>query len=168
MIIRCHQDYNVDDRLFDINPHHLSTKFNQINEHLGLGKKGTYNRFRPHMLRKFHASALLNDGMTKDDVNSMQGKSKNKTDEAYFFDNPDKLKQKYITHLNAVTVNSEINNIDIKSPEFMELERKLQEKDKEVKIMEDRISSIEKRLIEIDEKDNTTEELLEYFGEKLQ
>ena len=56
------------------------------------------------MLRKFHASALLNDDMSKDDVNSMQGKSKTKTDESYFFDDPDKLKQKYIQHLSAVTI----------------------------------------------------------------
>lgn len=78
LVIRYHNGYDVNEKLFDIGIHHISTKFARINDHLGLGKKGTYNLFRPHMLRKFHASALLNDGMSKDDVNSMQGKSKKK------------------------------------------------------------------------------------------
>ncbi len=123
LIIRCHNGYDVNDKLFDIGLHHISTKFARINDHLGLGKKGTYNRFRPHMLRKFHASALLNNGMSKDDVNSLQGKSKNKTDEAYFFDDPDKLKQKYIDHMDAVTINVEVEKLSIKSPEFLLMEK---------------------------------------------
>ena len=32
----------------------------EINNSLELGKVGPYNRFRSHMLRKFHASALYN------------------------------------------------------------------------------------------------------------
>ena len=123
LIIRCHNGYDVNEKLFDIGLHHISTKFARINDHLGLGKKGTYNRFRPHMLRKFHASALLNNGMSKDDVNSLQGKSRNKTDEAYFFDDPDKLKQKYIDHMDAVTINLEVEKLSIKSPEFLLMEK---------------------------------------------
>ena len=132
LIIRCHNGYDVTERLFDIGLHHFSTKFAKINDHLGLGKKGTYNRFRPHMLRKFHASALLNDGMTKDDVNSMQGKSKNRTDEAYFFDDPDKLKEKYIVHMSAVTINVEVEKLTIKSPEFIQLENHKNRVDAEI------------------------------------
>jgi Phage integrase family. len=60
--------------------------FERINEELGFGKVGNYNRFRSHMLRKFHASALYNDGMSRDNVNDLQGKAKNKTDDAYFID----------------------------------------------------------------------------------
>ena len=132
LIIRCHNGYDVTEKLFDIGLHHFSTKFAKINDHLGLGKKGTYNRFRPHMLRKFHASALLNDGMTKDDVNSMQGKSKNRTDEAYFFDDPDKLKKKYIVHMSAVTINVEVEKLTIKSPEFIQLENHKNRVDAEI------------------------------------
>lgn len=166
LIIRCHLEYDLDEKLFDIGEHHISTKFIQINDYLGLGKKGTYNRMRPHMLRKFHASALVNDGMSMDDVNSMQGKSKNKTDEAYFFDDPDKLKERYIQHLNAVTINSEINNIDMKSPEFMELERKLQEKEVEVEDMEYRLSAIEKKLTDIDQRPISRKSILERISEE--
>lgn len=122
LLIRCHLKYDLNEPLFDIGIHHLSTKFAQINDYLGLGKKGTYNRFRPHMLRKFHASALMNHGMSRDDVNSMQGKSKTKTDEAYFFEDPDKLKLRYMEHLDAVTINSDINTLNLKSPEYVKLE----------------------------------------------
>ena len=160
LVIRCHQEYDVNSKLFDIGLHHMSTKFARINDHLGLGRKGTYNRFRPHMLRKFHASSLLNDGMSKDDVNSIQGKSKNRTDEAYFYDDPDKLKRKYITHMNAVIINSEINNIDIKSPEFIELEHKLEKKEAEVNEMNERLSVIEKMLFDIDQTPRSREEIL--------
>lgn len=165
LIIRCHQSYDLDEKLFDIGLPHLSTKFARINDHLGLGKKGTFNRFRPHMLRKFHASALLNDGMSMDDVNSLQGKSKNKTDEAYFFDDPDKLKMKYLSHVNAVTINSEVNNIDLKSPEFIELERKLKEKEVEVEDMEYRLSSLEKRFSDIDKEPISRKSILEKISD---
>ena len=117
------------------------------------------------MLRKFHASALLNDGMSMDDVNSLQGKSKNKTDEAYFFDDPDKLKMKYLSHVNAVTITSEVNNIDLKSPEFIELERKLKEKEGEVEDMEYRLSSLEKRFSDIDKEPISRKSILEKISE---
>ena len=56
--------------------------FEMINNTLGLGRVGRYHRFRSQMLRKFHASALYNDGMSIDKVNNLQGKAKNKTDAA--------------------------------------------------------------------------------------
>ena len=157
-----------EDMLFKIHEVWLFTKFAEINDMLNLGKVGEHRRFRSHMLRKYHASYLLNGGMSKDDVNCLQGKSRNSTDESYFYDDPDKLKQKYIGHMAAITINSEVNNIDVKSPEFIEMEHKLEEKEVEVKQMNDRISMIEKRLFDMDGRTNTTEELLEYFGEKLQ
>ena len=97
--------------------------FDDINDELGLGKVGPYRRFRSHMLRKFHASALYNDGMSLDKVNDLQGKTKNKTDEAYFMTNPEDLKYEYIQHLPAVTINTDVEKLSIKSPEFMQLER---------------------------------------------
>ena len=42
--------------------------------------------------------------MLIDDINSMQGKSRNITDEAYFFENPEALKKKYLSHINAVII----------------------------------------------------------------
>ena len=96
--------------------------FVAINDGLGFGKVGYFNRLRSHMLRKFHASALYNDGMSLDDVNDLQGKAKNKTDQSYFMTNPEDLKYEYIKHLHAVTINKEVEKLSIKSPEFMQME----------------------------------------------
>ena len=90
-----------------------------------MGKVGDngYNRFRTHMLRKFHASALYNDGMSMDNVNDLQGKAKSKRDQAYFMINPDDLKYEYIKHLPAVTINKDVEKLSIKSPEYIKMEQ---------------------------------------------
>ena len=75
------------------------------------------------MLRKFHASALYNDGMPMEKVNELQGKAKNQTDTAYFMANPDDLKEEYIQHLPALTMSKEIEKITVKSPEFIKMEK---------------------------------------------
>lgn len=82
--------------------------FQRINDELGPGRVGHYSRFRSHMLRKFHASALYNDSMSLDNVNDLQGKAKNKTDQAYFMINPEDLKYEYIKHLPAITINTDV------------------------------------------------------------
>lgn len=153
------------DRLFQYHEVTVCYKFQEINEELGLGKKGTYNRMRSHMLRKFHASNLKNHGMSKEDINEMQGKGQNLVDEAYFFDDPNVLRQKYIEHMEAVTINVDINNIDIKSPEYLELEKMYQEKEAEVENFESRMNSFEKRLSDIDNKEMSRKSILEHISE---
>ena len=152
-------------KLFQIHQSTFSTKFINMNTVMQLGKKGTYNRLRSHMLRKFHASNLKNDGMDKYDVNSMQGKGLNSTDEAYFLDDPEKLRQKYIKHMACLTINLDINNIDIESPEFKKLREMYEEKEAEVKNMEDRLSSIEERLSYI-QRPISRESILDIVSEK--
>ena len=154
-----------DTKLFQIHPSTLTTKFINLNTMMQLGKKGTYNRLRAHMLRKFHASSLKNAGMDKYDINSMQGKGLNSTDEAYFLDDPDILREKYIQHMSVLSVNIDINNIDIESPEFKELKKMYEEKEAEVDIMKDRMDSFEKRLLEIDKIAYSREELLDELPE---
>ncbi|MBO7718718.1 MAG: site-specific integrase, partial [Methanosphaera sp.] len=101
--------------------------FAELNDMLNLGKVGEHRRLRSHMLRKFHASYLLNAGMSKDDVNSLQGKTQNSTDESYFYNDPKKLQKKYIKYMGAITINLDVNNLEIKSPEYVELENKNKE-----------------------------------------
>ena len=80
------------------------------------------------MLRKFHASQLYNDGLSLDEVDALQGRRKDTTHTAYFMEDPKKLKEKYIEHLDCLTINMDVTNIDIKSQEYLELEQKYQEK----------------------------------------
>lgn len=108
--------------LFKINLYYFNREFSRLNDLLKLGKRGNYNRFRSHMLRKFHASQLYNDGMSLEDVDSLQGRGKDSTHSSYFMDDPEKLREKYIEHLNAVTINLDVNNLDLKSSEYIKLE----------------------------------------------
>lgn len=111
-----------EDKLFEIHEKYFIKKFGNINNALNLGKIGAHNRFRSHMLRKFHSSNLYNDGLSLDKIDALQGRSKNSVHNAYFLENPDELKKEYIKHMGAVTINLDVNNIDFKSPEFIELE----------------------------------------------
>ena len=49
-------------------------------------------------------------------------RQKNKTDQAYFMINPEDLKYQYIEHLQAVTINTEVKKLHVKSPEFVKIE----------------------------------------------
>ena len=135
---------NNNSRLFDIEEAYLIVKFININNKLNLGKVGTYNRFRSHMLRKFHASSLYNDGMTLDKVNDLQGKSKNKTDTAYFMVNPEDLKYEYIQHLPAVTMSKDIEKLSIKSPEFIQIENENKELKTDLETIKEDIANFKK------------------------
>lgn len=77
-----------------------------INQELKLGKVGTYNRFRSHMLRKFHASTLYNakNGLTLEEIDSLQGRGKNTVHSAYFMENPKILKQKYESIIDVLKI----------------------------------------------------------------
>ena len=44
--------------------------------------------------------------MSKEDINQMQGKGQNIVDEAYFFDDPNILREKYIEHLDCLLIDS--------------------------------------------------------------
>ena len=138
---------NPDDKLFDINKVTLFKKYQKLNNQLQLGKKGTYNRMRSHMLRKFHASSLKNDGMDKYDVNSMQGKGLNSTDEAYFFEDPKKLREKYVEHLEAVLIVNDANVVNIKSPEVLQLEHENEMLRKQNLETNKRIDNLEKLVL---------------------
>ena len=94
------------DKLFKTNLDYLNDYFKEINEFLDLGKVRKYNRFRSHMLRKFHASALYNheNGLSLEEIDALQGRGKDNTHSAYFMENPIKLKNKYIKVLNAILI----------------------------------------------------------------
>ena len=109
-------------KLFSISDAHLNNTFNKINRQLKLGKVGTFNRFRSHMLRKFHASQLYNDGLSMDEIDELQGRGKDRTRTSYFMENPLRLREKYIEHMSAITINADVEKLTIKSPDFMKME----------------------------------------------
>lgn len=117
------EELKPEDQLFKIGKSYFIQSFININNQLGLGKVGNYNRFRSHALRKFHASSLMNDGMNRDLVNDLQGRTKPITDNSYFFTDENSLKEEYIKHLPAVTIMKDVEKLSIKSPEFIQIEK---------------------------------------------
>ena len=96
------EDLTLESKVFDLNLYYWNDYYNQINKELELGTARKYNRFRSHMLRKFHASALYNDGMSIDEVDTLQGRSKDSTHQSYFMEDPSLLKMKYQEHMDCL------------------------------------------------------------------
>ena len=133
-----------EDKLFPIHEDYITILFIELNNILKLGKRGTYNRLRSHMLRKFHASQLYNDGMSLDEVDALQGRRKDTTHTAYFSENPSKLKEKYIEHLDSLTINLEVNSLNLKSEEYIKLETENNKLRDDLSSIYERLDNLEK------------------------
>lgn len=113
----------LESKLFDISQQQFIINFRKINENLGLGKlENGRGKFTSHMLRKFHSTQLWNERVPKELVDALQGRGKDQVHSSYFWENPEKLRDIYIENLNCLTINLDVNNLDIKSPEFVKLE----------------------------------------------
>lgn len=93
----------LSDKLFDFTASTLLSRFQEINDKMGWGFKGRYRFFRSHTLRKFHAS---NIGLSAEDIDSLQGRSKNEIHETYIKTNPDRLKETYISAMRNVMIHN--------------------------------------------------------------
>lgn len=145
------RDLTKSDKLFKCDPHYFNHKFRSLNDELGLGEVGDYGRFRPHMLRKYHASRLYEAGMDKYKVDQLQGRSKEKVQEAYFKDSPSSLKEEYIKCLPNLVVNDyeEVKTeLEASKEENQKLSTCLEDKEIEVENMNQRLQSIEEILFD--------------------
>ena len=115
-----------DPRLFKVNERYLNRAFQELNDKLGLGQINGKAVLRPHMLRKYHASHLYNaeNGLSLEEIDSLQGRSKQITQRSYYYDNSEELKKKYIRNIDQVTLLDEVHTITIDSPEVELLKKK--------------------------------------------
>jgi len=137
-----------DSPLFKISYNWLTVKFEDLNHTLDLGltEGNNYCVLRCHTLRKYHATTLRNDGLSVDIINSLQGKAKNKVDSCYFIDTPDKLKKMYSEHVGSLAVNMDIRSVTVKSQEYLELEEKIEEKNKIIRKYDEIFENVDERL----------------------
>ena len=91
----------MEDKIWDLNNRQINYHFQSINDTLDYGFKKKYRFFRPHSLRKFHAS---NIGLSAENVDFLQGRSKDKLHATYIKANPERLKELYISVMDNVTI----------------------------------------------------------------
>ena len=96
------ENLTLDSQLFDLNLYYWNKYFDEINNQLEMGTARKFNRFRSHMLRKYHASTLYNNGMSITDIDDLQGRSKDSTHQSYFMEDPKLLKKKYVEHMDCL------------------------------------------------------------------
>ena len=95
------EELQLEDSLWDLNQRQISYHLQHINDELGFGYKGAYRFLRPHTLRKFHAS---NIGLSEDNIDLLQGRSRDSVHETYIKTNPSEFKKVYMNVMNNVEI----------------------------------------------------------------
>ena len=130
--------------LFKINERYINMAFERLNAYFQLGKVGNYNRLRPHMLRKYHASQLAEAGMSTEHINLLQGrKVTGVAHESYIRLNPEKLRDEYIEALPYLVI-EDINK-------FKTENTILREQNEQYKLKEEKINNILERLEKLEQ-----------------
>lgn len=84
-------DLTDDDPFFKLKPFGVSSAFKRVNNKMGWGKRGTFDFFSAHRIRKFNASVIKDD----DFANYIQGRAPSRTKRAYFKMSPQELRKEY-------------------------------------------------------------------------
>lgn len=125
--------------LFKINERYINMIFERLNGYFMLGKVGNYNRLRPHMLRKFHASQLAESGMSTEHINLLQGrKVQGIAHQSYIRIKPETLREEYIEALPYLVI-EDVNKYRTQT-------QILEEENKELKSKQDKLNNILERL----------------------
>ena len=129
--------------LFKINPRYINMVFERLNGYFQLGKVGNYNRLRPHMLRKYHASQLAVSGMSTDHINLLQGrKIPGVAHESYIRIKPESLKDEYITALPYLVI-EDVNKYRTESEILRDENMKLKDREDKLKDILVRLERLE-------------------------
>lgn len=144
-------NYGLDDPLFNLSESTYIEYFEKINNTLNLGKVGAWNRFRGHMLRKFHATQLYQgkNKLSLDEVDALQGRTQGGSRESYFMTDMDKLKERYIKALPNVTIMDTIKRVIVDDEES-------------VKLIKEYEKDLAESYIEITELKNKNKEVVNY------
>lgn len=89
-----------DDKFFQLSPHGVGNAFKLLNNKMKWGKKGTFDYFSSHRLRKFNAS-MIGD---VDFANYIQGRVPTKIREIYFKQDKERVREEYKKYMHLFTV----------------------------------------------------------------
>lgn len=95
------EELTFEDSLWDLSIRQITYHLSNINDELGFGFKGSYRFLRPHSIRKFHAS---NIGLSQENIDLLQGRSRDKIHETYIKTNPSELKRIYMNVMDNVVI----------------------------------------------------------------
>lgn len=95
------KELTFEDSLWDLTTRQITYHFTRINDELNFGFKGPFRFLRPHSIRKFHAS---NIGLSEDNIDLLQGRSREKIHETYIKTNPEELKKIYMSVMDNVVI----------------------------------------------------------------
>lgn len=126
-------DFNKNSPLFKVAERYLNNLFTDMNKELNLGSAGTYGRFTPHMLRRYHATQLTEAGMSSDKINILEGRKVHGViHESYIRMKPEVLKKEYIKALPFIVV-EDINKVRTELDVTLEKNNKLVNENSELK-----------------------------------
>ena len=95
--------------LFKTHERYFNMAFERLNNHFQLGKVGNYNRLRPHMLRKYHATQLATAGVPTEHIDILQGrKTRGIANEYYIKIKPETILEEYIRALPFLVVDDAV------------------------------------------------------------
>lgn len=90
-----------EDNLWGLTQRQITYHLSNLNDELEFGFKGSYRFLRPHTLRKFHAS---NIGLSQENIDLLQGRSRDSVHETYIKTNPKWLKEVYTKVIPNITI----------------------------------------------------------------
>lgn len=139
--LKSRENLTLDDTVFDLSENALGYAFASINDKFRWGKvkDGRHRFFSSHQMRRFHFNVFGIEN--KDFAHTIEGRKFSATEEAYFTRDPAKLKKQYGKEefLNELTIFQKYKVKDISSKEYVEMQEKLQEKDKEIEDLKNQL-----------------------------
>ena len=99
--LKSRSDLKKSSKLFDYSSSAITARFREINDSNNWGFRGKYRFFRPHALRKFHAS---NISLSSEIVDELQGRGKSEVHDAYIKTRPEALKKSYKSKMANVCI----------------------------------------------------------------
>ena len=138
----------------------------KINDKLGFGTAGAYCRFRPHMLRKFHATAIsgavldYEEQLEIREIDELQGRGKTPTQATYMKTNKIRQKLLYCKVMNNVSL---FNKYDY---EFVDGDVVVTRRDpfKEVEKINDENVKLKNDIVKMQEPSRKVESLIREMG----
>lgn len=110
-----------EDTIFGVQPNTITHNFKKINNRLGYGMKDGRVFFHPHALRKYFSTTLTNHDVDYLATEFLLSHQLRGSSRAYYFANPERLKNKYMRVMDHLNFTMNVNYCDINSREKEEL-----------------------------------------------